>query len=191
MPGPNKHLINLTGKRFDHLKVLNRAPNTGNGSATWKCQCDCGNKTAVTGTNLRAGHVTTCGHNCIYVESPGRFQPIHGYARTKLYATYNQMMQRCYNPKHKSYMDYGTRGITIYSEWIKDFTKFRRYILKHLGKRPEGMTLDRIDNNKGYFPGNLRWTTHKQQIDNQRRHNQYTKFIDDLYEKFRAEHRNS
>lgn len=174
MPGPNKHIVDETGNDYGYLRVISRAENI-NGSAAWNCVCDCGNTTIATGTNLRAGHVTTCGHKCPFNVAPTRFQERHGYAKTILYHKYNQAKQRCYNRKQKSYKNYGGRGITMYSKWKNNFIAFRYYVLKNLGPCPQGKSIDRIDNDKGYFPGNLRWATNKEQIDNQRHHNQYTK----------------
>jgi hypothetical protein len=81
---------------------------------------------------------------------------------------WNGAMSRCTNPKNRDYKNYGGRGITICDDF-KNQENFSSYISKHLGKCPNGYTLDRIDNNKGYFPGNLRWATRKEQISNQRK----------------------
>lgn len=78
------------------------------------------------------------------------------------------MRGRCLNPAHEAYKDYGGRGITIYKPWRDSFAAFLKYIRKHLGPRPDGWTLDRIDNSSGYKPGNLRWATRAQQTDNRR-----------------------
>ena len=81
----------------------------------------------------------------------------------KLYACWQAMKHRCYNKKHPSYNHYGGRGITVCDEWIHDFSAFERSI----GERPKGMTLDRIDNDKGYNPDNCKWSTKKEQQRNQ------------------------
>ena len=78
---------------------------------------------------------------------------------------YQMIRQRCENPKCRAYPDYGGRGITCY--WT-DFSSFKDYILTHLGERPDGLSLDRWDNDKGYQPGNLRWATKSMQSANQR-----------------------
>ena len=82
-------------------------------------------------------------------------------------ACYDSIVQRCNNPKCKAFPNYGGRGITLY--WSK-CADFRHYILTHLGDRPDGYSLDRVDNDKGYEPGNLRWATRTEQSRNQREH---------------------
>ena len=79
-----------------------------------------------------------------------------------LYKLWVSVKDRCLNPKHKAYHRYGGRGITIAPEWVNDFAAFRAAV----GVRPKGATLDRIDNNKGYEPNNVRWTTRKVQANN-------------------------
>jgi hypothetical protein len=76
-------------------------------------------------------------------------------------------MQRCTNPDNPNYGNYGGRGISIHDEW-RDSVAFMNWVIENLGDRPEGLTLDRIDNECGYEPGNLRWATRKEQIENRR-----------------------
>lgn len=85
-----------------------------------------------------------------------------------LYKTWDMMRQRCTNKNFDSYKRYGGRGIRIYPEWENSFVKFSQYIEKELGPRPEGHTLDRIDNDQGYIPGNLRWASRTVQQRNRR-----------------------
>lgn len=85
-----------------------------------------------------------------------------------LYATHRQIVARCTSPTHKQYADYGGRGINIYPKWRYDQYSFIRYMLNTLGDRPPGFSLDRIDNNKGYIPGNLRWADKNMQNNNRR-----------------------
>ena len=75
------------------------------------------------------------------------------------------MKQRCYNPKDRQYDLYGGRGITVCAEWLESFEAFSRSV----GEKPLGMSLDRIDNDKGYAPGNVRWATGSEQLANTRR----------------------
>ncbi|HZW04267.1 MAG TPA: hypothetical protein VFF68_10095 [Anaerolineaceae bacterium] len=91
---------------------------------------------------------------------------------TKLYWVYAAIKQRCMNPNNKRFKDYGGRGITLYPEWANDYASFREYINKVLGPKPSPVhSLDRIDNDKGYEPGNLRWATPSTQNKNTRRRN--------------------
>jgi len=89
-------------------------------------------------------------------------------ARHPLYSKWSSIKQRCYNLKNKDYKNYGGRGIKMYSDWINNFESFRLYIEINIGKKEEGYTLDRIDNNGNYEPGNLRWASCKQQTRNRR-----------------------
>jgi hypothetical protein len=101
----------------------------------------------------------------------------HGYASTKPgqrtpeYAAWDSAKQRCTNPNHPRWKDYGGRGITMCEAWRTDFLVF----LRDVGPKPVGYTLDRIDNDRGYEPGNVRWTDWKTQENNKRRFgNQWT-----------------
>lgn len=99
----------------------------------------------------------------------GRRQPEPGSTKKHyLYKTWDMVRQRCYNPNYSSYKNYGARGITMYDGWKDSFVSFSSYIDKELGRRPDGYTLDRIDNDKGYEPGNLRWASHSEQMHNRR-----------------------
>ena len=92
----------------------------------------------------------------------------HGLSGHPLYGTHTQMMARCYNPGSPDYRDYGARGIRVCPQW-HDVAKFIAWIEVNLGPRPDGMSLDRIDNDGNYEPGKVRWATAREQRRNQRR----------------------
>lgn len=91
----------------------------------------------------------------------------HGCSKSKLYKVYYAMLERCYNKNYKRYSDYGARGITVSKDWLKSFVSFKSWAEEN--GYQEGLTLDRIDNNKGYSSDNCRWVTYKVQGNNSRK----------------------
>lgn len=151
--------LDLTGKRSGKLVAIERKFSDARGSAKWLCQCDCGNQSVVLATNFRKGQSKSCGCS--------QYGEKHGHARkgveTRTYQTWLHMRQRCLNPENDAYHNYGGRGITICEEWDV-FDNF----LSDMGERPLGLTIDRIDNSKGYFKDNCRWADKKTQLRNKR-----------------------
>lgn len=159
--------IDLTGLRFGRLKVLYYDNTLGYKRNSWVCQCDCGKTVHVRGGNLRKGNTQSCG--CLKDEVLMARNVKHGDCRTKLYDIWCAIKARCMNPHNKRYKDYGARGITIHPDWAYDYAAFKDYILGTLGEKPaSNYSLDRIDNDRGYIPGNLRWATYYQQNHNRR-----------------------
>ena len=162
----------LTGMVFGRLHVVSRAEDhvsqSGYRTVMWNCKCTCGNDVVVRAKCLTSNATRSCG--CFARENMSRLKKKHGEYGTRLYAIWNSMRQRCLNSKHRSYHNYGGRGITICAEW-DDFDKFRDWAFKTgydvNAKRGE-CTLDRIDVDKGYSPGNCRWATMKAQSSNKR-----------------------
>lgn len=149
-----------TGTKFGRLTVLDKINDKKLGKA-YECLCDCGNITYVRGTMLQNGNTRSCG--CLHNEGNNKK---HKLSYTKLYRVYYGMKNRCYNQKHSYYQDYGGRGITICDEWLNNNTNFFNWAINN--GYQEGLTIDRIDIEKGYSPDNCRWTTNIEQVRNRR-----------------------
>jgi hypothetical protein len=138
----------LIGQRFGRLQVLERAAGT---KASWVCRCDCGNIITLCSAELRKRASCGCYRD--------------GHANHPLYDCWCQIKQRCFNPRVPAYVNYGARGITMHSSWRDSFEAFVRDLPPK--PRPE-YSIDRIDNDGNYEPGNVKWSTQKEQVNNQR-----------------------
>lgn len=156
----------LTGQKFGRLTVIERAGNDKRCNATWKCVCSCSQKTEriVPGVDLISGHTRSCG--CLNSELITLRNLKHGKRGTRLYTIWASMKKRCYNPKDVSYKNYGGRGITVCDEWKNDFKAFYNWAIDNGYK--DNLSIDRIYNEKSYFPSNCRFATRKEQNNNQR-----------------------
>lgn len=153
-------LIDLTGKRFGRLIVIKLSGRNKHGHLRWLCLCSCKKEVVILGINLRRGDTQSCG--CLNKEKIVQRSTKHGYAKRKekckTYSIWHDMIQRCTNPNNKRYKRYGGRGITVCAQWMK-FINF----LNDMGEAPKGHQIDRMNNNKGYFKANCKWSTPKQQ----------------------------
>ena len=149
-------MIDLTGERFERLRVERRVENGKGGGARWLCICDCGKTLEVDRQKLRRGNTRSCG--CLHSD----VITTHNMSETRQYRTWADMLTRCRNPRNKRYKDYGGRGISVCQKW----ETFQGFWENMQDGYSEGLTIDRKNNDKGYFKDNCRWATQKQQANN-------------------------
>lgn len=148
---PCKPYNNLLGQVFGRLTVVSIGDRSKTGEVQWRCQCSCGSVVDVRTRSLTSGNGKSCG--CLKREMASA-RAKHRLSRTPEQRVWAGIVQRCTNPKVKSFKTYGAIGITICDRWRDDVKAF----VEDMGKRPSRKhEIDRIDNKKGYEPGNCRW----------------------------------
>lgn len=156
--------VEMLGMKYGRLEVLKENPTRSNdGRVNWDCICDCGNFTTVSGKHLRTGHTQSCG--CYKIDQTVKSISTHGKSRTKVYNTWCNIKERCYNPRTPQYFNYGGVGIAMHESFKNDFQTF----YTEVGDPPSDTSewsIDRINHTKDYEPGNLRWATAVQQSQN-------------------------
>lgn len=162
--------IDLTGQRFGRLIVIKQVGKNKWGRTNWLCLCECGRETLVCTGDLNIGRTKSCG--CLRKEKCDIANTTHGYSKEKIYKIWAAMIQRCTNPNNKQWKDYGGREIMVCERWIKP----ENFIKDMIKKWKPGLTLERRNNDKGYFPENCYWATWEEQQRNTRKNHLITCF---------------
>ncbi len=163
--------MDLTGQRFGRLVVIDRGIGANPRATYWNCLCDCGNRSTVFAGSLRNAAIPTRSCGCLQREITKARNTTHGLHYTYQRRLWQGIKSRCYNPKTPPYKHYGERGIVMADVWLNDLPRFAADI----GQRPTPRhSLDRIDNDGPYAPGNVRWATRQQQNRNYRRNHPVT-----------------
>lgn len=158
------NFINLIGHVYGRLTVEERSQDK-NKNIMWLCVCECGNKTICQGRNLKSGHTKSCG--CLNKEAITK----HGMGKSTEYTSWAKMKGRCLNQNNSRYKNYGGRGIIVCESWIDSFDNF----LSDMGSKPTPEhSIDRINNDGDYEPGNCRWANVKTQSRNTTRSRRIT-----------------
>lgn len=155
--------IDRTGQRFGRLTAKELSHKNKLGQSYWRCVCDCGREPIVCGGHLSSGHTLSCG---CYLADKNRARATHGESprknHSKEYDVWQGMRSRCMYASNKHYPRYGGRGIRVCDRWNSDFANF----LADMGRCPDGMTLERIDNDAGYCKQNCAWRSQIDQANN-------------------------
>jgi len=157
---------NLTGKIFGQLQTIDYSCSGKAGVAgKWKCLCSCGNYTHVTVSNLERGYTKSCGclHKKLSSKRLTKRLTTHGMVGTSTYKIWERIKARCNNPNAMGYKHYGGRGIKLCKKWHK----FENFLID-MKEKPKNLSIERINNSKGYSPENCKWATAKEQSRNKR-----------------------
>lgn len=173
--------VDVAGQRFGRLVPVDAVGTNAGRQTLWRCICDCGSEAVLPVSQITSGTTRSCGCLGREAREANHWPRKHGAARAgdrdPMYLLWCGVKTRCFNQGRETWRRYGGRGITMHPEWRDSFVKFRDDLLAEIGPRPAGVTdagwplytLDRIDNDGNYEPGNIRWATALEQSHNSSR----------------------
>jgi hypothetical protein len=154
--------LSIAGEKYGKLTAVEEVGKDDRGSYLWRFVCDCGGEKIIRPAIVKNGNTSSCG--CVKKDVLVKRNTTHNMSKHPAYSNWKDMFKRCYNPNNKRYKDYNERGIGV-DPYFKHFPNF----LEEIGEKPDGIekwSVGRIDNNKGYEPGNVRWETLAEQARN-------------------------
>lgn len=154
--------LRLVGEKFGRLSVVEKSHLRDGGKVMWVCVCDCGSTKVVRGTHLTLGKTTSCG--CLRHENFLNRIKTHGMSGSRPYRIWRDMINRCHYEAYPGRHLYGGRGISVCERWRKSFEAF----ISDMGIPENHLSIDRINYDGNYEPGNCRWATAKEQAQNRR-----------------------
>lgn len=156
--------IDMVNQQYGRLNVKEYLYRDQYCHKIWLCKCECGNMVEVSTSDLRSGRVNSCG--CYKHEYMLNRNTTHNKSKSRLYRIYHHMVERCYLKTCSDFRYYGARGIKVCNEWLNDFEAFYFWAMNN--GYSSDLSIDRIDVNGDYWPGNCRWATMKTQNGNKR-----------------------
>lgn len=165
-------LLDISGQKFGRLTAIRFIKINSHRDAVWLFRCDCGKECETVAFHVKDGHTRSCG--CLKLEMAIVANTKHGLHGTRLYRIWCDMNRRCFNSKRKDWVNYGGRGITVCAEWQNDFQPFCDWAIAN--GYNDNLSIDRKNNNKGYYPDNCQWATKKHQNNNTRANREITAF---------------